>query len=271
MLIILKCKRREENMNKQLKNQVLEYIEIQKNVSSHELCDRFHLSESTCRRLLLKLQDEDKITRYRGGALAKQKNLENTDLSKRFTLFENEKEAIAREAAKLVSPNSTIMLMGGTTVYRMCKYLKNMHLTVITNSMIVFSQLQNQKGIQLILLGGIYVKEEEELSGVLTNTNSKLFTCDHLFMGAAGYIRNAGFTTSDLNSLELYSWCIALSEKVHLLFDSSKFSARGKAITVSNTELSSCISDSKMPADLIEEIESYGVNVMIADESEENE
>ena len=256
-------------MNKQLKNQVLEYIEIQKNVSSQELCEKFNLSESTCRRLLSKLQDENKITRFRGGALAKQARLEDTDLSRRFTLHEKEKEAIAKAAAKLVQPNSTIMLMGGTTVYRMCKYLKNMRLTVITNSMIVFSQLQNQRGIQLILLGGVYVKEEEELSGVLTNTNSKLFTCDHLFMGAAGYIRNAGFTTSDLNSLELYSWCIALSEKVHLLFDSSKFSARGKAITVSNSELTSCISDEGMPLELRREVESYGVDVIIARESEE--
>lgn len=256
-------------MNTQQTNKIIEYINIRKNVTTHELCDKFNLSESSCRRLLQRLQDEGVVRRYHGGAFSNEQIQEKTDFAKRFNENERSKEAIAKAAAELIEPNSTVILLGGTTVFRICKYLKNKKITVITNSMIVFSELKDKKNIKLILLGGEYVREEEELSGVLTNRNSNLFISDHMFMGAAGYIRNAGFTTSDMESLELYSWCITLSNQVHVLFDSSKFEARGKAITVSNKELTSCISDKGIDSVIAKELEKADVKVIIADKEED--
>lgn len=252
-------------MDKTQRNQIIEYINVKKSVTTYELCEQFHISESSCRRLLQNLQDEGIVTRYHGGAFSNEQIQEKTDFAKRFNEFEKEKEAIAKAAAELIEPESTIILLGGTTVFRICKYLKNKRVTVITNSMIVYSELRDKKNIKLILLGGEYVREEEELCGVLTNRNSNLFISDHMFMGAAGYIRNTGFTSSDMESLELYSWCEKLSNQVHILFNSSKFEARGKAITISNKNLTSCITDSGIASAIKQELENANVKVVIAD------
>lgn len=252
-------------MNKQLENKIIEYIDVNKNVTTQEICTTFQLSESSCRRLLQRLQEEGIISRYHGGAFSNLQMLDRTDIANRFNVHEQQKEAIAKAAADLIESNSTVILLGGSTVFRMCKYLKYKRITVITNSIIVFSELKDKKNVKLILLGGEYVREEEELTGVLTNRNSNLFISDHMFMGAAGYIRNTGFTTSDMESLELYSWCIKLSNQVHLLFDSSKFETRGKAITVNNRELTSCITDSGIDAITKKELVSADVNVIFAD------
>lgn len=256
-------------MNKKQQNQIIEYINIKKTVTTHELCEQFQLSESSCRRLLQRLQDDEIVTRYHGGAFSNERIQEKTDIAKRFNEFEKQKDAIAKAAAELIEPNATVILLGGTTVFRICKYLKNKKITVITNSMIVFSELRDKKNINLILLGGEYVREEEELSGVLTNRNSNLFISDHMFMGAAGYIRNTGFTTSDMESLELYSWCEKLSNHVHILFDSSKFEARGKAITIANKDLTSCITDTGIDPVIQKELEKSNVKVIVADDKEE--
>ena len=251
-------------MTKDLQKKMLEYIQIQKTVTTGELCDKFNISESSSRRFLQKMSDQGKIQRFHGGAIFLEDE-DSSEIQKRYHVCEKEKESMAKKAAELIKPNTPIILLGGTTVYRICKYIKHMKLTVITNSMIVFKELQSSKGIQLVLLGGEYNRDEEELCGVLTNNNSKLFACDHLFFGAAGYIRNTGFTTSDMNSLQMYSECMALAKQVTLVFDSSKFEERGKAITVNNKELTYLITDSKIKDVYVNELKKAHVQVIVAD------
>lgn len=244
--------------------QILETINIKKTITTLELCEKFSISESSCRRALSRLENKGEISRYFGGANSIEKVDRNIDIYNRFDVNDEQKEMIAKKAAEEIKPNSTIILLGGTTVFRICKYIKNMKLTVVTNSMIVFNELYNRKEIVLILLGGQYNKEEAELTGVLTITNSKVFICDHLFMGAGGYVRNVGFTTDDLNSIELYSWCISVSEKTSVLFDSSKFANRGKAISASIASIDNIITDSNISEELVSELKQNNLEVIIA-------
>ena len=251
-------------MTKSLDKKVLETINRKKTVSIMELCKEFDFSESSCRRALRRLEAQELIARFHGGANCLEKNQSHLDVFKRFDTNADEKEIIAREAAKKIMPNSRIILLGGTTVFRICKYIKNMVLTVITNSIIVFNELSNYPKIELILLGGILNREEAELRGFLTVSNSKLFSCDHVFMGTEGYIKNAGLTTTDSESIELYHWCMALSQETNVLTDSTKFKRRGKAIVVSLEEITNLITDEGISKEVIEELSINNINVIIS-------
>ena len=55
---------------------------------------------------------------------------------------------IARTASKLIKEDSTIILLGGSTVCELCKY-KNMNITVITNSILVFNELNIHPALRL--------------------------------------------------------------------------------------------------------------------------
>ncbi|MEG0577757.1 MAG: DeoR/GlpR family DNA-binding transcription regulator [Bacilli bacterium] len=254
-------------MKKEIQREIQEFIFIKKSVTTLELCDKFNLSESSCRRELSRLDNLGIIKRYHGGAICIETVHENKGINDRFSINEFEKEIIAKQAVDLIKPNSTIIMLGGTTVFRMCKHIQNMNLTIITNSMIVFQELCNRKNIHLILLGGEYKKDEAELTGVLTITNSKIFVCSHLFMGIAGYIKNTGFTTTDMSSIELYSWCIAMSNQINILCDSSKFEKKGKAITAYLSDVDYVLTDSKMNTVTKKELEDKGICVLIAKES----
>lgn len=251
-------------MKNNVQQMIQEFIIVKKSVTTLELCQKFNISESTCRRVLQRLDDIGMIKRYHGGAFSPEKVHENENIAERFSLNEQAKERIAKRAAALIKPNYTIILLGGTTVFRICKYIRKMKLCIITNSMIVFNELCNYPNIQLILLGGEYKREEAELSGVLTVSNSKLFVCDHMFMGAAGYVRNSGFTTTDISSIELYMLCMRMANQTNLLIDSSKFEKRGKAITAPLDELDCIITDEPISLILKNEIEAHQVEIIQA-------
>lgn len=217
-------------MNVPLDKKILEYINMMNSVTINEICNKFSVSQSTARRILVRLENRSEIMRFHGGANSVSKDDRSLILQERLDLNSREKERIAKRAADFVESNSTVILLGGTTVFKMCKYIKSKKLTVITSSILVFDSLKNSQNIELILLGGDYNKEEEELTGVLTITTSKLLTADYLFMSSSGYVEKVGFTTDDPSSVELYSWCLSVSRNKYILLDSSKLNYKGKAV-----------------------------------------
>ena len=150
---------------------ILDYINLKKTVTTIELCDEFRISESSCRRALRKLDDKKLIARYFGGANSIEKIQNNSDVVTRFNQFDNQKDRIAKKSAESIQSGSTIILLGGTTVFRICKYIKRLKITVITNSMLIFNELCECQEITLILLGGQYNRSEAELTGLITISN----------------------------------------------------------------------------------------------------
>lgn len=251
-------------MTKLLDKKILETINRKKTVTIKELCEEFSFSESSCRRALGRLEAQHLIARFHGGANCIEKNQSQLAIHQRFNRNAEFKERIAKKAAESILPDSRIILLGGTTVFRICKYIKNMKLSVITNSIIVFNELSNCPNIELILLGGSFNREEGELRGFLTVNNSKLFTCDQVFMGTEGYIKNTGLTTTDEESIELYHWCMALSQETTVLTDSTKFKKRGKAIVVALNQITNLITDEGITEDIQKDLTDKNINVVLA-------
>jgi DeoR/GlpR family transcriptional regulator of sugar metabolism len=249
---------------KNLDDKVLERINLKKTVTLETICAEFAISESTCRRVFKRLHEKGLILRFHGGANSLDMKQESIGVYDRYYTKADLKEMIAKEAAKMVKPFETIFLMGGTTVFRMCKYIKDLQLKVITNSLLVFSELSMVKNIDLVLLGGTFNREESDFRGPLTTTNSKVFTCDHIFMGADGYISKAGFTTEDEGVIDLYRSSMMLAKKSYMLTDSSKFKNRGKAIIAPLTDVTDVFTDHLVPSEIVSELRGLSINVVVA-------
>lgn len=251
-------------LSKNLDDKVLERINLKKTVTLELICSEFAISESTCRRVFKRLEEKGLILRFHGGANSLDMKQDSIGVYDRFYTKADLKDLIAQEAAKMVRPFNTIFLMGGTTVSRMCKFIKDLPLKVITNSLLVFNELSMVKNIDLVLLGGNFNRDESDFRGPLTTINSKLFTCDHIFMGADGYIRNAGFSTEDEGVIDLYRSSMLLANNSYLLTDSSKFTNRGKAIIAPLKDVTHVFTDYLVPAEIVEELRESSINVVIA-------
>lgn len=242
--------------------QALEFINMKKMISTAELCETFGYSESTARRLLQRLSDRGLIQRYHGGGVSNQYAKEQNGVHERVEHRLKEKERIAKYAAELINPGDTVILLGGTTVHKMCKYLRGMKITVITNSMLVFDELKNNSRVGLILLGGIYDHHEMEVRGGITNSNLQLLRADSLFMGASTFHPQIGFLSMDIDAVELYHLCMEAVNNTYILSDSSKLSKDGAAVMATCQKTDCFITDTGLPDEMAMEFEQKEVKVV---------
>lgn len=98
------------------------------------LAEKIHISQSSIRRDLIRLEQKGLITRSYGGA--ELKNSVNRQIPFFLRSHKNvkEKSLAAKKASALVKPGDVIFLDGSTSTYFMLEYLKNIRdITVVTN------------------------------------------------------------------------------------------------------------------------------------------
>ena len=242
---------------------VLKFIDEYGYATTAELSKNFSIGESTARRVLAKLEAEGKIARFRGGGMSLTKK--SSTLQMRRTQNAGIKEKIGQKASQIIPEGATVLLLGGTTVYSMCQFIKDKRLTVVTTNMLVFDELKDNPNIDLILLGGIYNSQEAELSGSISGASITQLRADYLFMGAYSFDEKHGFVVANYFN-EFYHNCIAACETVCLLVDSSKYKCGGIAIAASPEMVDYLFTDSGISDTAFKEFSSKGIQVVCCDE-----
>src|SRR5438045_5215952 len=96
-----------------------------------DLARELSVTEETIRRDLEKLEDDRKILRSHGGAVAPANG--EIPHTERESQQAAEKSAIAREAVKRVSEGDTLFIDASSTALELARILPDMPLTVLTN------------------------------------------------------------------------------------------------------------------------------------------
>ncbi len=245
-------------------NKVLDLINRNDYTSTRQICEAFDISESTARRALERLYLQGRITRMHGGAMPIAQNNLTPEFKLRNSLNKQKKIAIAEEASKIIEQYSTIILMGGTTVCEMCPFIENMNITVITNSILVLNGLKYSRNVRLILLGGLYNYQEEEVGGLLANKGLSAMRADYLFMGASGFDETYGFSTTNA-ALDLYMSCIEACINVCVLADSSKYMKGGASVTAATQQVNYLFTDDGLDPRARRAMEEKGITVNAAE------
>lgn len=250
------------------KKDVVNFIYNMGSASVKQICEEFSCSESTARRILKDLSDKKLIKRYHGGANAlsnpKMQSYINSDIMKRTNINKEKKTLIARTASKFIKENSTIILLGGSTVCELCKFIKNMNITVITNSILVLNELQDSVSVKIILLGGTFDTNEFEVNGILSSVSMNYIRADIMFMGASSFDEMHGFTTA-YPAVDLYLTCLKSCLEACVLVDSSKYKKGGTAITARPDQINYLFTDSSLNRHAIDTFREKGVKVIISD------
>lgn len=243
---------------------VLNYIKEKQYITINQMCSELSISSSTARRIVIQLEKTGKIGRLHGGAIALQHNEQSaqTLVETRLDINAEKKKKIAKAAAKLVEENSTIILLSGSTVSCICQYIKNINLTVITNSLLVLDELKKCPKIRLIILGGLYNHEEAEMGGIIQNSSIGFLRADRLFMGCSGFDEKTGFTNRNY-SVDLYRACIQNCREVCILVDSSKYNQGGISIAATPEQVKYLFTDNGLPSGAIKSFEQKGITVVL--------
>jgi DeoR/GlpR family transcriptional regulator of sugar metabolism len=139
-----------------------------------------------------------------------------------------------------------------------------MNITVITNSILVFNELQYSSGVKIILLGGTFDINEYEVNGILSSMSMNYIRADQLFMGASSFDEIHGFTTA-FPAVDLYLTCLKSCLESCVLVDSSKYKKGGTAITARPDQINYLFTDNGLNRQAIDTFREKGVKVIISD------
>ena len=119
---------------KERQEKILELLQRNGAVTTSHLVDLFQVSIETVRRDLLSMEQQGRLSRVHGGAVAKQNMKPFYELEKRNTEYSGEKLALSRKAAEFVSEGDVIGIDVGSTANFFADALKERfsRLTVIT-------------------------------------------------------------------------------------------------------------------------------------------
>ncbi|MDF2922717.1 MAG: DeoR family transcriptional regulator [Paenibacillaceae bacterium] len=206
-------------------DQIMSLLTENRRASIEDICGLLPISKDTVRRDLIRLEEQGRIIRTRGGAMLPQLSKEIDHYEKRLHMDRSVKEDIARAAAALVRPGDYLLLDSSTTVQFAAESISYTDNIVVTNSIDIAVLLSSKEGVALHLLGGALQKEQRFLYGPRTMAALADYRFDKVFLGTCG-ITAAGLSNPYEEEGMLIREMIRSADQVIVLADASKFGKR---------------------------------------------
>ena len=134
---------------------IKETIQEQKSVAVSDLARRFDVTEETIRRDLKVLEAQGVLTRTYGGAFIQGGAINEVDVTLRETSYVEAKRQIAAQCLHLIRNGDSIFLDSSTTALEIARAIRDMRLTVLTNSLLIADVLSHSESIRLQVIGGV--------------------------------------------------------------------------------------------------------------------
>src|SRR4051812_34521697 len=225
------------------------------------------VSEMTVRRDLDALAADGLLEKVHGGATLRGRlSADEPGFEAKSHRQLREKEAIAREAARLVEPGQSIGLTAGTTTWRLAHHLVDVpELTVVTNSIQVANIFHREPGpgVTVVLTGGVRTPSDA-LVGPVAVSAIRALHLDLLFIGVHGVSSDAGLTTPNLLEAETDRVFVAASARRVVVADHTKWGVRGLSRIAGLEDVHVFVSDSGLGADARATIGERAERVVIA-------
>lgn len=232
-------------------------------VRTSELARRLGVSPETVRRDIEELTKRGLVSRTYGGAAGRQLGLQ-PEFDDRSSLAVEERDAIAREAVRLVKPGDVLMIDSGSTTARFAHALAGAvdRITVITNCFAVANALVQQRGVRVLFCPGDFSPRERGVYGLETVGFLQRFNADVTFIGASG-LMPGGPTDVETEACWVKRTMLAQAQRGVLLLDSSKFNRRHLERVCDMQALSDLVTDQQPSGELAESLSLNGVAVHI--------
>lgn len=210
-------------------DKISEMIQKDGAVTVAKLIALFSVSIETIRRDLLVLEQNGKLMRVHGGAVAKAGMKAYPTLQQRTSEYRAEKYRLSREAARFVSEGDIISIDAGSTAIAFAEVLKEQFhkLTVVTHSKDVFELLCNHREFDPILCGGQYLRGDNAFYGELALSTLRSLHTQKAFVFPSAVSIEYGICDFQQELYPIQKQLIRSADQVYILADSSKFEKTG--------------------------------------------
>ena len=231
-----------------------------------DLAARFGVSTVTIRKDLEALEQQQRLVRAHGGAVAIGRGAER-GFDVRERIQPAEKDAIGRAAAEMVVDGESIALDASTTALALARHLKArgswLHLTVITNGLRIASELAGHPGITVAMPAGFLRWEALSLVGPLGAGLFEKANIQKAFMGAAGFSLDAGLSDATEEEAQIKRLMVESASEVVGLVDHTKWGRTAFATFCRTSDLTAVLSDLEAPHPMVDSLRRSGVDVRL--------
>ena len=249
--------------------EITETINANGKVTIAEITAKYGISDESARRDLRLLEQKGICKRTHGGAIVMQQVSVRPPVDRDFDkmpIFDNYRE-ISRFAVKKISKNDIVYLTGGSFGYIMVSFLpKDIHYTVVVNSVDIGKELRNFENIDIYMTGGKMRQSGSIVDSFATEFVSKLHF-DFCFITGSGLTAEFGLSNGTDETATFQRTVIANSKNKYLLMPSAKI-GKNAFVKVCDVDVFDCvITDWDCVEDQIQAIEEKGVEVIVVEES----
>lgn len=246
---------------------IMEMLLAESQVTVAELSERLDVTGKTIREDLAKLEEKGLLQRVHGGAiLAHADQLGILSSKNPISHHASEKTEIAKRAVSLIEPNDIIALDGGTTTQEIARQLSNQPMTVVTNDVIIISELARKDAIRLVVPGGYRVRNM--LAGGDAAAYIRKLNIRKAFLSATGVHPDYGFSIYTGDFIEIKRAWLETATVSYVVADHHKF-GQGALFTFAKlSEAEAVLTDSGISPETAAQYEAAGVRLLIYDEKE---
>ena len=192
-------------------------------------------------------------------------SLSEADAEFRLQQSPEMKHSMAEALAPRIGQGSSVMLDDSTSAMWVLRALRDVHpLTVITTSLLVANEAKHMDGVRLLMAGGEYEPWAHAMMGPTTAVNLRAWQADHCVMSASGIVGKRCQHPYE-NAVQVKQAMIASSTNRYLLLDHTKFTRKALYTFAELTDFDTVVVDAATPQAVREELNSYGVEVVIAE------
>lgn len=224
-------------------DQIMDYLKGHNLVTVDQLVTAISASPATIRRDLIKLGREGVISRTHGGVTLNRFIPEQPTTSEKIQRNLAEKQAIAREAAKLVKAGDAVVLDAGTTMLELARQLTHLPLRVITADLHIALFLSGFRQIEVTIIGGRIDDSSQSCIGEHGRRLLRTIYPDIAFVSCNSWSLEKGVTTPTEEKAGLKQDLLINARRRVLLADSSKYGSWSLFCVASLQELTDVISD----------------------------
>jgi len=242
---------------------IMEALQINAAVRVGELAEALGVSGETIRRDLAELGNEGAVSRTFGGAVAKPV-LHEPNWRIRHDEFRAERQRIAEQAMKLVTPGDVLILETGSTVMHLAEALANgaRDLSIITSSLEAALVLARNNAVQVHVCPGILDSREGSVVGTEAEDFLERYNATTAFVGSTGITR-MGLQESHTGIAAVKCTMLSRAKKRVVLLDHSKFDQTSLVTACPLTDFDIMISDQAPTGELAAGLDHAGVTVIV--------
>ena len=232
-----------------------------------DISERLGVSEMTARRDARRLDEDGEAVAVHGGLRLRlpetDRDHDAPEYDGRESARNAAKRAVGRAAAQCVRPDDVIAIDAGTTTVQLARALPAaFHGTVITHSLPVINHLLDKPAVTVIALGGDLHRPSRALVGSATIEMAQRYRVRTLYLGAAAVDERGVYALGDVErlvKLELMN----IADRVVLLIDQDKFSARAPVFLCSWDRLAAVVTDRQPPLEIAKRLQSEGIEFVL--------